>query len=432
MLRNDLAEAIISCQTGRDVRTPSSLPDPNQSGNQVALAQCGPYAGRAGFWTHEWRETDIPDVWDTRSPVALGPAIWGLDQAGENGPFQDSYSEDSFDPQVTLRYRPTDEHSLYAKWAKAFKAGGFDTSDRGISRGGLFYPTDFKSLAFGEDGQKEFTYLAEHAENFELGARGNLFDSQVRYGVTLFHMEVNDLQLETEIADIDQLLTTGQAPTGRYLTNAGKQRNKGVEFDFTWAAADRLTLRAAGVVQDSVMVEYFGGCTEVESANAADGPCINAAEARTFLGLPATGTLSAIDQARVDALDGSIDRSGSKAPRAPDWKIILGADYEQPLFGNYIGMVNTKMAISDGYTEDTLGFTHVKQWPTHADLNTNISFGDADKTWDVALYARNILGARQKYYPEFEAESEQPGIQTDDMPQSAFFNYGIQFNYYYR
>ncbi len=423
-------EALINCQTGLDFY--GNAPDRDFLGRQVALAQCGPYAGRAGFWTHEFNETDIPDAWDTRSPIALGPLVYGIN-GRDNGPFKDTYGEDSFDPQVTLRYRPNDEHSLYFKWAKAFKAGGFDTSDRGISRGGLLYPTATgDSVSFDADGQKEFSYLAEHAENFELGARGNLFDNQLRYGVTLFHMEIADLQVETEIADINQLLTTGQAPTGRYLTNAGMQRNKGVEFDFTWAATEQLTLRAAGVVQDSIMLDYFGGCTEIESLNADSGPCISIAEAREFLGLPATGTLSTVDNARVNALEGSIDRSGAKAPRAPDWKVILGADYEQPLFGNYIGSVSSKMAISDGYTEDTLGFTMIQQWPTHADLNTTISFGDADKTWDVGLYARNILGARKKFYPEFADEAEQPGIQSDDMPQSAWFNYGIQFNYYYR
>ncbi len=430
LLRNDLAEAIISCQTGRDVRIPSVLPDTNQSRQQVAFAQCGPYAGRAGFWTHEWRETDIPDVWDTRSPIALGPAIWGLDQAGENGPFDDSYGEDSIDPQITLRYRPTDNHSLYAKWARAFKAGGFDTSDRGISRGGLYYARDFNdSVSFEADGQKEFSYLAEHAENFEIGARGKLFDSQVRYGITLFNMTIKDLQVETEIADLAQLLATGQAPTGRFLTNAGKQRNRGVEFDFTWATTERLTLRAAGVVQDSIMLDFLGGCTEAESRAGDTGDCITFAEAKDILGLPQS---TPDTEPRVNALEGSIDRSGYKAPRAPDWKVILGADYEQPLFGNYIGTISSKMAISDGYTEDTLGFTLLLQWPTHTDLNMTFAFGDADRTWDVGLYARNILGARQKVYLEYQDEAEQPGIRTDDMPQSAWFNYGIQFNYYFK
>jgi len=429
---NDVAEAIINCQTGRDVRNPSGAADLDFLGRPVSLAQCGPYAGRAGFWTHEFNETDIPDVWDTRSPIDLGPLVYGIN-GQDNGPFKDTYGEDSFDPQITLRYRPNENHSVYAKFARAFKAGGFDTSDRGISRGGLLYPiATGDSVSFEEDGQKEFAYLAEHATNYEIGARGNLLDGRARYGITLFHMRIKDLQVETEIADIQQLLTTGQAPTGRYLTNAGAQRNRGVEFDFTYAATDNLTMRAAGVVQDSIMQDYFGGCTETESLNADTGPCISLAEAREFLGLPATGTLSAVDNARVNALEGSIDRSGARAPRAPNWKFILGLDYERPLFERYVGMFNAKAAISDGYTEDTLGFTQVQQWPTHTDMNILAGIGDADRTWDVNLYFRNILGARKKFYPEYADQAEQPGIQADDMPQSAWFNYGIQFNYYYR
>jgi len=102
------------------------------------------------------------------------------------------------------------------------------------------------------------------------------------------------------------------------------------------------------------------------------------------------------------------------------------------MFDKYIGMLNTKMAISGGYTEDTLGFTLIQQWPTHADWNISLAFGDADRTWDVGVYARNLLNARKKVYLEYSGESSQPGIETYDTPQSAFFNYGLQFNYYYR
>jgi len=424
---------VINCQTGLTLGG-NTVRD--FLGRPVGLAQCGPYGGRAGFYTHIWRETDVPDAWDTMSPIDIGTRLWGLDLPGDNGPFQDAYDEDSFDPQVTLRYRPTDDHSLYAKWARAFKAGGFDTSDRGISRGGLLYPRatgDY--IGFEADGQKEFTYKAEHAEVFEVGAKGNLMDSRLRYGATLFIQTIEDLQLETEIADITQLLTTGQAPTGRYLTNAGKQRNKGLEFDFSFAATDQLTLRAAGVVQDSIMVEFIGGCSDFEAINADTTGCYSFAEARALLGLPAgTGVtgLSTADAAKVNALEGSIDRSGEKAPRAPDWKVILGADYERPMFDRYLATLNTKMAISDGYTEDTLGFTLLKRWPTHADWNVQVAFGDADKNWDVGLYFRNILNARQKVYLEYEGDASQPGLVDDDIPQSAYFNYGLQFNYYYK
>ncbi len=425
-----LAEAIISCQTGRDVRVPSQLPDASviSPGVQIALAQCGPYAGRAGFWTHEYNESDIPDVWDGKAPVALGAL---MDNMGADvGPFYDTYSEDSFDPQITLRYRPSPEHSLYAKWAKAFKAGGFDTSDRGIPRGGLRYNQRVDALAgsasvptgayvgkFGPNGQKEFTYLAEHAENWEIGARGELFDSTVRYGATLFWMEIKDLQLETEVAD-PATLAAGLQATGRFMTNAGAQRTRGLEFDLAWATTDRLTLNAGGVIQEGVMLKYIGGCTEAELADAATGPCSNG-----------------IEKTEIDGLSlvlpvGNIDRAGAKAPRTPDWKFIFGANYEHPLFDKYLVTLNSKMAVSDSYTQDTLGFTYVVAWPVHTDLNALLSIGDTDDTWNVGVYGRNFFGARQKYYAEFEEEGR--GVVEDDMPESSFFTYGIQFNYHFR
>ena len=63
---------------------------------------------------------------------------------------------------------------------------------------------------------------------------------------------------------------------------------------------------------------------------------------------------------------------------------------------------------------------------------TMIGIGSANNSWDINVYARNILQARKEYFPEFEAQSEQVGIATDDMPQSSWFSYGIQFNYHFR
>lgn len=34
--------------------------------------------------------------------------------------------DNSFDPQIVLRYRPNDDVSLYAKYATSFKSGAFD------------------------------------------------------------------------------------------------------------------------------------------------------------------------------------------------------------------------------------------------------------------------------------------------------------------
>jgi hypothetical protein len=206
------------------------------------------------------------------------------------------------------------------------------------------------------------------------------------------------------------------------MTNAGAQRNRGLDFEFGWAASDRLTLTMAGVIQDSIMLDFIGGCTDAEADAAATGDCWNDAES---IALTTGSPLGA-----STVLSGLIDRTGYKAPRAPDWKVIMGGDYEHPIFDQYVAKLNSKLAISDSYTQDTLGFTYVVAWPVHYDLNLLAGIGSAEGTWDINVYGRNFFGARQKYYPEHEADFR--GIVEEDLPASSFFTYGIQFNYHFK
>jgi outer membrane receptor protein involved in Fe transport len=377
-----------------------------QNGGFGATAS-GPLCGDfgAGFYTHRWNNRDTPDAWDTMEPFALGPEISGL--RGRPGPFDDNLSDTNFDPQFVFRYRPTEQTSVYFKWARAFKAGGFDTSDRGLPDGGIGL----------DGGQDAFSFKAEYAENFEVGIRGSLRESTIRYSATLFRQEIEDLQVETEIIDLDEALAGGQA-TGRGQTNAGKQRTQGLEFDATWLASDNFIVRLAGVFQKGEMVEYVGGCTEAEfnTADEAGNGCISVAESEAAIG--------------TDDLAGFIDRSGEQSPRTPDFKLILGLDYERPLFSGFKGMFNTKIAYSDAFTEDTLGFSKEVMWPKHTNLNVNIGIGDQDNTWKVSIYGRNLLDARPEYFAEFDIEPQ--GILEQDLAYSDYRTWGVQAQYNFR
>ena len=55
---NDVVDVIIDCGDVTDPRT----------------RQCGSYG--AGFYTNVWQTREIPDAWDTLSPVDLGPMLW--------------------------------------------------------------------------------------------------------------------------------------------------------------------------------------------------------------------------------------------------------------------------------------------------------------------------------------------------------------------
>ena len=172
---------------------------------------CGDFED--GFWTMEFnqpngsRRRGVPDAWDTLSPHALGPVLWGIRDDNENEIYFRDFPDDKLDPQITLRYRPSDTLSLYGKWVKAFKAGGAD-----ISSGSL------------PDSQELFLLKTEKAESYEIGAKGSLLDGAAQYNISFFNIEITDLQIATNTPTVD----TGTTQlSGSRSTNAS-QRTRGM------------------------------------------------------------------------------------------------------------------------------------------------------------------------------------------------------------
>ncbi len=372
----NITPAIINCATGH--------------------RQCGTFG--AGFWTHIWGEDAAsggsrrtPDVWHLRKPVAFGPELQGVrknEAEGANG-FRDTYETDSLDPQVVFRYRPNEDMSLYAKWAQAFKSGGFDTASRALP-----------------DSPDRFTFGDEDATVFEVGIKGSLLENSVRYGVSVFRQRITGLQQETRDPE-----------GGSDITQAGLQETKGIEFDTTWAATDRLTATLVGAIMKGTLISFpNAGCTDIEFANAADNLCTSLAES--------------IAQFGNNSRSGFIDRSGYPSPRTPDWKFSTILDYWFPLTDSMKGVFNTNIGYSDGYIHDVEGYSSVVKWGKHVDWNLNAGVAEIDDTWRVGIYARNILNASVKYFRENDVTG---GIELVDfkMSPSQYFTYGVQLVYNY-
>ncbi len=359
---------------------------------------CGSYG--AGFWTHTWNLRDTPNAWNTQSPVDVGPLLTSLRTDNPNGdgvtaplfgqPFYRDYNDNSLDPQITLRYRPTDDTSLYAKWARAFKGGGGD-----LATGTM--PRDYR----------EFFIQPETAENFEIGAKGKLLDGAANYNVSLFQITIDDLQIATSIPE--------NLGGGSTTANAGKQRTKGLEFDATWAASDQLTLGLAGALMDGVMVSFTGaGCTDFESDNADTGPCVSAAEETASNG---------------NLVEGTIDRSGADAPRTPDWKFVFDLEYWMPVADSYKATFSTKNTYTDGYINNVEDFDQIMAYDTRLITNLNLGFGDMDDTWELSFWMRNAFNAGLEYFPEFNAAPE--GRVDPYLSPRNFRSYGVQLQYNY-
>jgi outer membrane receptor protein involved in Fe transport len=350
--------------------------------------------GQPGF-TQLWRERQIPPNWASPNTQPIGFTALDPDIRRNTGPLLVPIEDSEFDPQVVFRYRPNDNMSLYAKYATAFKAGGFDSA-----------------VASLPDDEAAFAFEPEEAEIWEIGAKGGFWDGRARFDVALFQVEVENLQLATIVADLGGTGGTNVAEA----TNAGLQRVRGLEFTLDAALTDNLRGRLVGAFMDGEMVDYGNaGCTAAELDVADTGPCITEDESIALVG--------------DDELAGTIDRSGSPAPRTPDWKFALKLDYTRPMTNRYTFFAGMNLVVSDGFVSNIEEFDQVQKVGQHEDMNLNVGIGDADGRWRLSLWGRNLFEVQEEYNPEFDVRSD--GIVFEDMSASMFRTYGVQFEYNY-
>jgi outer membrane receptor protein involved in Fe transport len=347
------------------------------------------------LWIMPYREDRyVPSSWVGSRAQAVGLTIpvdhEGL-QGRHAGPFGPdnggNFSQTEFMPQVTFRYRPNDDHSLFFRYAESFKAGGFDTG--------------VQSLPATAD---ELRFEAESGDSIEFGSKGNLWDGRARYDVTVFQTTFNDFQVQSP---------TGLLENPFIAINAGEQQVTGLELGLTAAVSDRLTLSVAAAFMNGEFT-YFpdAGCNEPELRDAATGPCRTLDEA-IALGNP--------------ALEGTIDRSGTESPKTPDWKIVYGIDWETPIFQGYLLTLSAKGYFSDGYLTDTSGFDPLISMDQHEDLNLTVGIGPQNGPWEIAVYGRNLLEPTVTYHPEFEVQDT--GLITQHLSRNNFATYGLKFRY---
>lgn len=341
----------------------------------------GPCAGAANSGGGDGRE--IPHNWLPSQAKAIG--LTKPCYACREGPYLESISGTEFDPQIVLSYRPTENLSLYGKWAQAFKAGGFDTGQTSI-------PTTLAAYTFGP----------ESAETFELGAKGTYMDGRGRYDATLFTLSFKDLQLSIATPNPDDPFAN---------LNAGGQRVRGLEFANNFAVTDRLTVGLGGALLDGEMTDFTNvPCTQAEVAEIASSGCAN------------IGTVAAPQFV--------IDRTGSTAPRTPDWKFVADVDYWMPVFDTYKLSLNAKGFYSDGYISDFNGFNLTNSWDKHGDLNVLVGYGDMDDVWTVSLYGRNLFQAHQSYHPNYDIYPS--GLLITAISPNSYAQYGIKLQYNYQ
>ncbi|MGK0298623.1 MAG: outer membrane receptor protein involved in Fe transport [Gammaproteobacteria bacterium] len=364
-------------------------------------------------------ERDTPSTWRGPYTAAVGMTPFSLGQrAGEQwdnlndlviDPAADVSkgltSWDNWDPQIVLRYRPTDQLSTYFKYATAFKAGGYDLGFGGSQ-------PDITDSPPG--GIEELLIDPESSKTYELGASGSFLDGRGRFQSTLFRVDFDDLIATT-------VTSVGTDDQGTQVINIGKQRAQGFELSAGFAWSEQLNMSVNLSYLDSAFT-YFpnANCTEHEVRTAAESGC-------AFFDDDGNSLPIGTDPDDIDVA--VIDRAGQTAAFAPKFGITYGLDYWVPFKGLKID-TGALVTYQSSYFSDFREFDKSNIQRGAADLNLHIGIGEMNDKWRVGLALRNLLEPRNTFRPELTSDIAELGgenLRTNQVKSIALtFNYKFQ------
>lgn len=160
--------------------------------------------------------------------LAMGARFyWGenrtasvVTQGAESRAFDGAAVDEGFSPRITLAYQPPGSWSYYAQVAQGHRASGFNTA------GPVGW--SFEGLA----SEPTRRYFGDTLWNYEVGAKGLLWDGRVQARVAVFRADWKNIQS-------DQFLPSGLV----YAVNVGDGINTGLELETNWRLTPELEMR---------------------------------------------------------------------------------------------------------------------------------------------------------------------------------------------
>ncbi len=128
-----------------------------------------------------------------------------------------------FTPRASLSFRPNEDHTIYASYARGFKGGGFDP--RGLSTAA----PDLNGNGVREESEifDYFLFEPEQVASYEVGYKADLFDRRLRFAIAGFYADYTDVQVPGSVGAVINGVPTFVGVT----TNAGAATFKGVEVE---------------------------------------------------------------------------------------------------------------------------------------------------------------------------------------------------------
>ena len=244
---------------------------------------------------------------------------------------------DNFSPEVTLSYLFSDNIMFFASYKEGFKSGGHD-------------------LSFASPGT---IYNEELVDGFEVGMKSTLLDGTLRFNVTAYAFDFEELQL----AKFD-----GQTLSFSVF-NGGESHTDGLEIETFWATpVDGLTLTANLAFSDAEFDDFFAPCWTGQTI----------AMGCNALPNPATGNFT------------SVDKSGENLPYAGDISATIGLTYDTQVTSDW----RLGLSFNAIYTDDYNPMPELPPEEILQDgywrLNAGISLYSADDKWEIFVRGVNL------------------------------------------
>ena len=274
-------------------------------------------------------------------------------------------------PRFTLRYKMTDDATLFANYAQGNKPGGFNSA---------------VVVSLLQAIGKTAAYDEEESENIELGGKFKLLDGRAFATVTLFDTRLSNQQLTQNIVGIS---TTGSVTANSYIENVGKTNVNGLEFELTARLTERLDISMGAAFIDAIIKEYVN-VDQADLYSNVPSAAFSVISATNPTGCGVLGAAAAANAAAClarrnqDNLQfGNI--AGQRTPRSPESNGFIAAQYNFPLSSGI------KMTLGADVVYEGSKFAQIHNLiESGARTYVNARVGVESGSWSASLWGRNL------------------------------------------
>ena len=240
---------------------------------------------------------------------------------------------------VTVEYRPQPDHLLHGRYARAFRAGGFN------------------SFTFGE---AERTYGGETMDSFELGYKGSLADGRFTLAANAYLYDYGDYQQNLSY----RVFIGGNEVDVSEWINVDGSRILGAEFEMQWMASETLSLRGFYTWTDSSL----GSLLAFNGSNP--------------------------DQAWAQGEEGDfpvnpVNLKGNPFPSLAKHQFSASANWRIDTGFGLVELVNTYSWVGD--RAGSIWNIALDEMPAYGRWDLRVNWSRGDSSWKLVAFVDNVL-----------------------------------------